>query len=98
MNTGRSFRPEFFDDVEHARAWYEEQRGGLGRRFVVRVEETIDRIADAPEVYGLVDRNTRVAVVHPFSYGVFFEIEGDEVLFLAVLHLHRQPGLWRKRR
>jgi hypothetical protein len=98
MSYSRSFRPEFFDDLELAREWYDDQRRGLGQQFADGVDETIDRIAAAPESFSLVDRITRVAIIHPFSYGVYFDVKDDEVLFLSVLHFHRRPGLWRKRR
>jgi hypothetical protein len=32
-----------------------------------------------------------------FPYGVFFAVDDDEVLVLAVVHLHRHPDTWKNR-
>jgi hypothetical protein len=32
-----------------------------------------------------------------FPYGVYFLAESEEVKVLAVLHLHRQPDMWKSR-
>jgi plasmid stabilization system protein ParE len=92
------FRAEFFEDAQRARDWYEHVRSGLGYRFADCLNATIESVAEMPEMYSLIDRVTRVAVIRPFSYGVYFRIADDQVVFLAVFHLHRKPGLWRRRR
>ena len=32
-----------------------------------------------------------------FPYGVLYTIEDDYVLIVAVMHLSREPGYWKKR-
>jgi hypothetical protein len=97
MTHSRRFLPEFFEDALEAREWYVRQRSSLGQRFSHSLDETVERIVAAPELFSLVDRTTRVAVVHPFSYGIYFRIVEDVVVFVGVLHLHRRPGLWKRR-
>ena len=92
------FRSEFFEDARRARDWYEHERTGLGLRFTDCLIATVDSIAESPELFSLVDRTTRVAVIRPFPYGAYFRVESQQVVFLAVFHLHRKPGLWLKRR
>lgn len=92
------FRPEFFEDARRARDWYEQERAGLGLRFAECLNATVDSIATSPELFSLVDRTTRIAVIRPFPYGAYFRVESEQVVFLAVFHLHRKPGLWRRRR
>lgn len=91
------FRPEFFEDARRARDWYEYEQTGLGVQFADCLNKTVDSIAASPELFSLVDRITRVAVIRPFCYGAYFRVENEQVVFLAVLHLRRKPGLWRRR-
>ena len=46
--------------------------------------------------HGLRGRPTRDT--HRFPFGVFFFVEGDRATVLAVLHLHRDPSSWERRR
>ena len=32
-----------------------------------------------------------------FPYGVIYLVEPDHIRIVAVMHLHREPGYWRKR-
>ena len=44
MITPILFRPEAEQDVVSARAWYEQQRQGLGAQFTTRLSEIIETI------------------------------------------------------
>jgi len=46
----------------------------------------------------MVSRDVRRAMLHRFPFGVFFFVEGDRATVLAVLHLHRDPSSWERRR
>lgn len=94
----RVFRAEVPRDLEEAAGWYEEQRRGLGSRFLEAIEETLDRIEENPRLYPVVHRDFRRALVsRPFPYQVFFRIEGRHLSVYAVLHMARDPAVWRRR-
>ncbi|MBX3319798.1 MAG: type II toxin-antitoxin system RelE/ParE family toxin [Nitrospira sp.] len=84
-------------DIQAAALWYEDQRPGLGRRFLGELDEVFHRIESNPKQFPQLEHEVRRALLHRFPYGVYF-IEGpDDVAILAVLHLHREPDMWKSR-
>ena len=84
-------------DIRDAARWYERQRIGLGRAFVEQIDALLDRIRLNPMQYQVVHREIRRAIPRRFPYGVFYRIEGSEVLVFAVVDLHRDPSTWQDR-
>ncbi len=90
-------RPEAQADIEQASDWYERQRPGLGGDFLDEVLDTFDRVAENPQSYPVVHRQTRRAVIHRFPFGAFYRIEDDAIMVLAVMHGSRNPRAWQQR-
>jgi len=84
-------------DLAEAAAYYDEQFDGLGARLLDEVEAALGRITAFPEAWQALSENTRRCRLQRFPYGVIYRVKGDEVLVLAVAHLHREPGYWRER-
>lgn len=85
-------------DIVAAFDWYEKEQTGLGRQFLDEVRATYDRIADGPLAYQGIRVGIRRALVRRFPYTVYFAVEGDVVVVLAVLHVNRNPEEWQRRR
>ncbi len=77
--------------------WYETQQPGLGAEFTRSLEVCMAQIERTPEMYRRVDHGTRRGHLRRFPYVVYYEIEGDDVLILAVWHNRRDPDSWRER-
>jgi hypothetical protein len=45
------YETEALDELEASVEWYERERPGLGHRFAARVEDMVDRIAEAPKSF-----------------------------------------------
>jgi plasmid stabilization system protein ParE len=71
------FRPDAETDVADAAAWYETQKAGLGAEFLDEIQSTCSGIAEHPEIYPLVHRKARRAVIHKFRLGFITESEMD---------------------
>jgi plasmid stabilization system protein ParE len=84
-------------DLRRATRWYEEQRLGLGRELVAQVENVLDRITDNPPQWQVIYRDVRRAIVQKFPYGVFYRIDGSDIVVFAIVHLHRDPFSWQQR-
>jgi plasmid stabilization system protein ParE len=84
---------EFSDASE----WYERQRPGLGADFIACVEETLDRIANTPELHAIVFGSVRRAGVRRFPYSVYYTVEADRITVIAVQHGNRDPCVWQSR-
>lgn len=91
------FHPEARAEYLAAAAYYEERQTGLGARFTIEIEKTLERIADAPERWRKIEGEIRRCLAHTFPYGVLYSVENDFVLVLAIMHLSREPGYWRQR-
>ncbi len=81
-----------------AAAYYEKQQPGLGRRFLASVEDAVHRIRANPRLYPVVDRDVRRCLARIFPFGVLYREQTDELVVMAVMHLHRDPGYWKERR
>ena len=78
--------------------WYEEQHPGLGGEFFDAVVHATSLIQDQPEIGTLSrDRRTRRVLVQRFPYQVVYRLSADEIVIVAIAHLKRRPGYWRKR-
>ena len=82
-------------DVRRAAKWYERQREGLGREFVVEVDAALQRIAGNPEQYEVVHREIRHTILRRYPYGVFYRIRANKISVFAVVHLKRDEILWK---
>lgn len=78
--------------------WYEKEQVGLGREFLDELRATYDRVADAPLAYQDLRSGIRRALLRRFPYAVYFAVEGDVIVVLAVLHASRDPAEWQRRR
>ena len=91
------FRLEAAQDVEGARAWYDEQQGGLGDAFAASLEDVIQLIVAFPEAFPEIAVSHRRALLHRFPYAVYYRLTGEVVDVLACLHTSRSPESWRSR-
>lgn len=85
-------------DIEATFAWYEGERPGLGEELLDELRATFARIADGPFGYQDLRSGIRRALVRRFPYAVYFAVESDVVVILAVLHVSRDPAEWQRRR
>ncbi len=84
-------------DVEAAFEWYENEQPGLGMEFLDELRAIYNRIADGPLKYQELRGGIRRALLRRFPYAVYFAIEGDIVIVVAVLHASRDPAEWQRR-
>ena len=80
-----------------ARDWYDEQHVDLGAEFLRSAEATFARIERNPELYPVVDEQSRRAPVRRFPFAIYYEIEPDQVVIYAVWHYRRDPKGWQQR-
>jgi len=86
------FHPEARPEYLEAVAYYEGWQAGLGARFAVEIESTIQQIAETSNRWRKLEGEVRRCLSHGFPYGVLYTIEVDHVLVLAVMHHSRKPG------
>ncbi len=90
-------RQEAERDLSDAHAWYEERMPGLGSSFLAATERTLEAIEREPGRFPRVRGDIRRALMRRFPYGVFFIWEEERISVIAIMHLARDPGKWRRR-
>lgn len=98
MKLSVRIRPEAERDIEGAFRWYEEKRAGLGRDFLLCVEEGLAKIERGPEMYPVVYKNVRRILIRRFPYGIFYFKDQHRIAVLAVSYAHRDPQTWQSRK
>lgn len=91
------FHPAVQDEISSAYDWYEQQRPGLGREFLERLEAAFGKIAANPQQYGFADRDIREGLLKRFPNAVYFRVLDDRIRVLAVFHAARDPSRWQSR-
>ena len=102
MATPLLIEPEADRELEEAALRYEEERPGLGRRFLESIAVTLERIgrfpqAGAPMPHVPADLSARRAPVKGFPYHVVYLTTADSIRILAFAHYRRRPGYWSDR-
>ena len=88
--------PAARDDIAAAANWYDTSRPGLGANFLDSIEELLQRIAETPQQFPEVQTDVRRGLTRRFPYGVYFLVTESRVDVLAIIHLHRDPGSWKR--
>jgi toxin ParE2 len=91
--------PQAEDDLAEAFDYYEAARPGLGSEFVTEFRHSVEKILQYPRGWQVLDDPYRRCRLHRFPYGVIYRIDEqrDEIVVVAVMHLARHPGRWRRR-
>ena len=97
MTINLRLRQESEQDLADAAVWYEEQREGLGHQFLDEVLSVFSVISETPLMFPIVHRNIRRALIHRFPFGVYYRVESDEIVVVAVMHGSRDPRRWKSR-
>lgn len=84
-------------ELDEAVAWCASQAAGLDRRFIDEMRKARKRIAERPHAWHPLGNGVRRFRLGKFPYGLIYVVEADEVVVLAVAHLHRKPNYWRLR-
>lgn len=90
-------RPAAEADLAAACGWYDQQRPGLGDRFLDAAAVAARFIAEHPEAYQVIHRGTRRAPLHGFPFGLLYRIQPDVIVVVGVFHARRDPKFWRRR-
>lgn len=69
----------------------------LGVEFLEELRSAYDRIVEGPFRYQDLTSGIRRALLRRFPYSVYFAVEGEVIVVLAILHAHRDTAEWQRR-
>ncbi|MCF6235709.1 MAG: type II toxin-antitoxin system RelE/ParE family toxin [Gammaproteobacteria bacterium] len=90
-------RPEAEIDIEEAAIWYEKQQKSLGDDFLDEIQTSLEIISDNPYLYAEVHKQVHRALIHRFPFAIYYLIEEELLIIVAVMHGSRHPARWQKR-
>jgi len=93
INFHRAASLEFIE----ASAWYENKRAGLGSEFISEIDRCVLLASENPCRFALVYKDIRRIIVNRFPYGVYFRVEENRIVIMAVFHSSRNPSAWQAR-
>jgi toxin ParE1/3/4 len=93
------FHRQIASDISRIMDYYEDVVGReLADEFYAELRSFFQKAAEAPESYGIRDRDLRRVNLETFPYHFLFRIVGDTVRILVVRHHRRRPTLGIHRR
>jgi toxin ParE2 len=84
-------------ELDEASSFYEQSEAGLRERFLAEAEQAVRSLAADPLRSPKLGRRHRRRLLEDFPYGIIYRVGLDEVVVVAVIHLSRKPGYWRRR-
>jgi len=92
MTCALRFLPEVEEDLIAGYRWYEEKAPGIGEDFLRSFFNRAAGIQRNPMLYPQVYRDFRRCLLRRFPYGIYFKMEGSDVIVIGVFHCARDPG------
>lgn len=83
--------------IDEAYLWYESQRTGMGEEFLSEANRELERIGEMPELYAVLRRDARRAMLSRFAYSLLYRVVGDDVIVVVCFHVKRDPRRWHYR-
>ncbi|KAA5536349.1 type II toxin-antitoxin system RelE/ParE family toxin [Taibaiella lutea] len=85
-------------DLLEAFIWYEEQRAGLGKKFISETEKSIKKIGSNPMYNHFVEKGIRAFSMATYPYNILYFVEEYFIVkIIAVFHSSRNPTEWKLR-
>jgi len=91
-------KPLAESDIRDAAIWYEQQRAGLGVRFMEAVEEKFKVIEEHPRLFEVKYKGIHQVFLNRFPFAIYYMEENDRIFVLAVSHTSRDPKIWKSRK
>ncbi len=84
-------------ELDEAVEYYESQAVGLGASFLEEFSRSVQLIHAHPLAWHPLGENTRRCRLTRFPYGVVYAVTDEEIIVVAIAHLHRRPKYWLSR-
>ncbi len=84
-------------DISQATLWYSDKNKKLGLDYLNLLNSKFNQISINPLQFPVVHKEIRRALLQKYPYAIYFKIETDCILILAVLHTFRNPNILKKR-
>ena len=84
-------------ELDEAVTYYNAQVDGLGDAFLLEALRIFGLLKQYPRAWHPLGGGIRRCRLSRFPYGVIYVPEPEEILVIAIAHMHRRPAYWRDR-
>jgi plasmid stabilization system protein ParE len=84
-------------ELSAAATYYENHQRDLGLAFLDEYESCVKRIERFPLAWNPTSKNCRRALLKRFPYALIYHVDSEQILIVAIMHLHREPEYWNDR-
>ncbi len=88
------FHPEALKDVSDTTVFYVDRSGALGQAFLSDVETTLETLVRNPRIGKEVHVDVRAFPLRRFPYWIYYLLDGETLVVVAVSHEKRLPNHW----
>ena len=85
------------EELDEAISYYNYQHQGLGDEFLAEILKAIDLIQKYPQAWQKLSDRIRRCLLKGFPYSVIYALSDDNLIIIAIAHLHRKPNYWSDR-
>lgn len=91
------FDGEATAELEEGIDWYAVRSPDAERAFAAAIDHSLASLLAAPQRFAEVAPGFRAVRVEKFPYQLIYRVVGEIVIVVAVAHLKRRPGYWKRR-
>jgi plasmid stabilization system protein ParE len=91
------YHPEAIAEATEAYDWYAERNENAAERFWEELRRARQMVTKDPASWSPYLHGTRCFLLDRYPYGLVYIERGGKIIGVAVAHLKRRPGYWRKR-
>jgi plasmid stabilization system protein ParE len=94
-----TFHPLAEDELIAAAKFYESRAPDLGASCIHEIERTLAEVAAHPGAGNFISGPAiRRRLTPRFPFAVVYECGPEDIVVIAIMHLRRRPGYWKRRR
>jgi hypothetical protein len=91
------YHPEAIAEATAAFHWYSDRSEKVADAFWNALRKARMDVTARPRTWSSYLHGTRCLKLDRFPFGLVYVERSDRIVGVAVAHLHRRPGYWRKR-
>ena len=93
MSLAVTFHRAASTEFLEASSWYESKRIGLAAEFTAEIDHCVTLASEKPLQFPAVHKDIRRVIANRFPYAVYYRVEDQRIVVLAVFHSSRNPAL-----
>jgi toxin ParE1/3/4 len=91
------FHPDIQAELQIAYDWYDGKLSGLGEELLNELDIAFISVVAKPTIWPVFAKGYRRYLLKRFPFGIIYKIDKKNIYVVAVMHLSREPGYWKRR-